>query len=456
MAKANRKPRRLPGAPTPAEKNGEGTSNCVRETELGAFPADWKLVPLSEVASEAVNRNSRLELSRNDVLTVDNEEGLIPSDRKLGEDFTRYKLVRKKHFAYNPMRLNVGSIGLWERPEAAIVSPDYIVFRCHENQLLPEFLDQFRRCHLWRRQIQQSGQGSIRIRYYFRHIAAFRVPLPPVSEQRAIARTLRTLERAKKATRMVISALQQMKKSAMRHMFTYGPVPLDQADKVLLRETQMGPIPEHWEFDTLGGILQEPLRNGHSAKATGTEQGTRTLTLTAVTQDDFSIKNTKLTSADPERVRGMWLKSGDILIERANTPEYVGLAALYEGPEDYAIYPDLMVRVRVRHNRMTPKVLAGYLLTEPCRAYFRTNAKATAGNFPKIDQGVIEATSVPVPPLVEQERIENALRSIDRKIKAEIGRLRSLNSLYQTLLHHLVTGKVRVQDLPLPETAGGI
>jgi type I restriction enzyme S subunit len=275
-----------------------------------------------------------------------------------------------------------------------------------------------------------------------------RLVLPPLPEQKAIARVLRALQQAKEATEQVVAATRQLKKSLMRHLFAYGQVPFDQADRVALKETEGGPVPEHWEVVRLVELLREPLRNGHSATATNTDQGIRTLTLTAVTQNDFSVQNTKLTSADPDRVRGMWLKSGDIFIERANTPEYVGLAALYEGDEDFAIFPDLLVRVRVQPARLDPKFLAEFLLTEPCRNYYRTSAKATTGNFPKIDQGTIERTAITLPPMAEQVRIVEAARRIDAKIKAESSRKMALDALFQTLLDNLMTGKVRVHDVP--------
>lgn len=159
-----------------------------------------------------------------------------------------------------------------------------------------------------------------------------------------------------------------------------------------------------WPVVELGGLLREPLRNGHSAKPTTDSDGIRTLTLTAVTRRDFSIENTKVTCADPERVRDMWLKPGDILVERANTPEYVGLAALYEGPEDFAIFPDLMVRVRLDERKADTRFIAYRLLTDDCRRYYQTHARSTAGNFPKIDQGTIEKTPIPLPPRSPSKR----------------------------------------------------
>lgn len=111
-------------------------TSTMRHTEIGLIPSDWELVKLGEVTYEASERNRTLTYGRDDVLSVDNERGLVPSGRMLGEDFSRYKLVRKNQLAYNPMRLNVGSIGLWLDDKPGIVSPDYIVFGCMEGRVV--------------------------------------------------------------------------------------------------------------------------------------------------------------------------------------------------------------------------------------------------------------------------------------------------------------------------------
>jgi type I restriction enzyme S subunit len=149
------------------------------------LPAGWRLARLGDVALESSARNIALRFGRDDIQTVDNQHGLVPSNRLLGEEFSRYKTLTHNSFAYNPMRLNVGSIALWAQHRPGIVSPDYVVFSCDETALLPSFLDFLRRTPLWRAQISQSGQGSVRIRYYFHHIAHFWLPLRPLPEQRA-------------------------------------------------------------------------------------------------------------------------------------------------------------------------------------------------------------------------------------------------------------------------------
>ncbi|MEV6314288.1 restriction endonuclease subunit S [Streptomyces sp. NPDC051776] len=158
----------------------------------------------------------------------------------------------------------------------------------------------------------------------------------------------------------------------------------------------------------LGELLREPLRNGHSARATKEANGIRTLSLTAVTLNDFSEKNTKITSADPGRIEGLWLEPGDILIQRSNTPELVGISALYKGPQNWAIFPDLLIRVRV-NSCITPEFAALMLHSRSVRDYFKANAKGLAGSMPKIDQSAIAGVRMPVPPLAEQYRIVETL-----------------------------------------------
>ena len=212
-----------------------------------------------------------------------------------------------------------------------------------------------------------------------------------------------------------------------------------------------------WPVTSLKSLLREPLRNGHSAKASRDGKGIRTLTLTAVTQDDFSEAHTKLTTANPTRVQDLWLEPRDILIERSNTPELVGTAALFRGPRKWAIFPDLLIRVRVSEE-VLPEFLGLVLKAEPARRYFRRAAQGIAGSMPKIDQGTVERLLVPVPPLDEQcslvAEVERQL-SLVGAMSAEIAvALRRGTALRRSILENAFTGKLVPQDLadePAPE-----
>jgi type I restriction enzyme, S subunit len=273
----------------------------------------------------------------------------------------------------------------------------------------------------------------------------FEIAIPPLAEQRKIAGILGTVQRAIEQQEKLLQLTAELKKTLLQKLFTEGLRGEPQ------KQTEIGPVPKSWEVVPLISLLREPLRNGHSARATNDGTGIRTLTLTAVTQRNFADENTKLTSADPKRVKDMWLEDGDILVERANTLEYVGLAALYEGPSAWAIYPDLMIRARVDAKRALPYFISEFLTTKVCRVYFQCHARSTAGNFPKIDQGTVENIPIPLPDINQQHDISSALRTVREKLDLHRRKHRSLTYLLRTLLHQLMTAQIRVSELELSE-----
>lgn len=205
----------------------------------------------------------------------------------------------------------------------------------------------------------------------------------------------------------------------------------------------------------LGNVLSEPLRNGHSAKATIDPNGVRTLSLTAVTSGEFSDANTKLTVADRDRVKGLWLEPQDLLIQRSNTPELVGTAALFTGALNWAIFPDLLIRVRL-NSRVMPEFVLLELQSKRGRSYFKGRAKGLAGSMPKIDQAAIEGFEISVPALEVQKRIVQRVadeRERISRLAAELVKARRRGgSLRNGLLRKAFAGGLVAQD-PADEPA---
>jgi type I restriction enzyme S subunit len=256
-----------------------------------------------------------------------------------------------------------------------------------------------------------------------------RIALPPLNEQRRIVAAIEEhLSRLDAADASLAAALRRL-----------AP---------LRDHTFMAACPDGSPTVPLGELLREPLRNGHSAKAS--PNGTvRTLTLSAVTRGEFVEANTKLTAADPAKIERLWLEPGDVLIERSNTPELVGTAALFRGPRNWAIFPDLLIRVRVGDG-LLPEFLEIVLKSRPTRRYFQAAAQGIAGSMPKIDQAVVERLEVSVPPLEEQRRIvqevEERLSRIDA-MRASIERAqRRSRALRAAILERAFRGELVPQD----------
>lgn len=264
------------------------------------------------------------------------------------------------------------------------------------------------------------------------------VPVPPLTEQHTIAALLSRLQDAMKAQDRLSATLKNLKAATMAKFFREG------VRRELLKQTEIGRIPRGWEVRPLKSALREPLRNGHSAVESTDGTGVRTLTLTAVTKRSFSEANTKITRADPRRVHDLWLTDGDIFVERANTAEMVGLAALYNGPDNFAIFPDLLIRVRVRPELLFPDVLEHWFLSPWCRAYFQRHCRGAATSMPKIDHQTLEELPIPIPPPREQREMGSTFNSLDERLTSASHRVTALQHLFSSSLKLLMTGQVRV------------
>lgn len=177
------------------------------------------LCHLGDVASETIRRNSG-GLGTGFVYSVTKANGMIPMPvDTIGNDIARYKLVRPKAFAYNPMRINIGSIARWEGDDDVLVSPDYVVFECGP-ELDPDYLNHFRRGHVWDSYVKRSGDGSVRVRIYFDHLSRMRIRLPGVQEQRRIAKVLNAATSELTLLEKKLNFLKQQKRGLMQQLLT--------------------------------------------------------------------------------------------------------------------------------------------------------------------------------------------------------------------------------------------
>ncbi|MFT3695699.1 MAG: restriction endonuclease subunit S [Kofleriaceae bacterium] len=169
-----------------------------------------------------------------------------------------------------------------------------------------------------------------------------------------------------------------------------------------------------WQRVALGDIAVDGPTNGYSPPSSPTASGTRSLKLSATTQgrlilDEDTVKHLHETISPDSWA---WLAPGDLLVQRSNTAELVGTAAIFDGPPNSYIYPDLMMRLRFA-DEATTKWVWRYLNSPLGRRFLRSVAAGAAGSMPKISGAKLRAMPIPLPSLSEQRRITDMLDKAD-------------------------------------------
>jgi type I restriction enzyme, S subunit len=135
------------------------------------------------------------------------------------------------------------------------------------------------------------------------------------------------------------------------------------------------------------------------------------------------------------------LLPGDLLICEGGE---VGRTAIWRGEVEECYFQKAIHRARPRDERTNPAFIMYHLMN----AFLIRNAYGVVGTDTTIAHlpGVkLKALLMPAPPRVEQDTIVEALQAVDIKMDAEESQLKAIDDLFQSLLHQLMTGRVRVK-----------
>ena len=159
-----------------------------------------------------------------------------------------------------------------------------------------------------------------------------------------------------------------------------------------------------WKQVILKEILISKPRNGYSPKGVEYPTNIKRLTLTATTSGKFKPQYFKYIDEEIPADSYLWLKPNDILIQRSNSIDYVGISAIYTGMPQIYIYPDLMMKIQCI-DEVDVKFFHYTLLNKSVREYYQRKSKGTSNSMKKINQKVVENTPIALPPFAEQKRI---------------------------------------------------
>jgi type I restriction enzyme S subunit len=257
------------------------------------------------------------------------------------------------------------------------------------------------------------------------------IPLPPLPEQHRIVAILdkafEGIATAKANTEKNLKNARELFESYLNSVFT-----------------QKG---DGWVKTTLESVLVVQPQNGWSPPAINhSDFGTPVLTLSAVTGFLFRASKIKFTSASTNSRRHYWVKNGDLLITRSNTPELVGHVAIASGIIEPTIYPDLIMRMIPSPDRALTEFLYYQLRSPSLRKEITSRAQGANPTMKKLSNGAVKSIPINIPPIATQRIIVETFNGLHVETKRLESlykkKLLALDELKQSLLHQAFTGQL--------------
>src|SRR5699024_5703096 len=221
---------------------------------------DWQPITVDE-AFEITRKPRSLDIPEGKPIPFIPMNGISESNRKINyAECKTLEEIKSGSFVFKNDLLVAKITPSFENGKQAILddlSNDYgyattevwVLHPKEEVKILKEYLFYYLRRDKIRSDLAGKMEGSTgRQRLPKGVLKKLELYSPPLNEQQKIVSILNTVQYATDQTEAVIQATRELKKSMMKHLFTYGPIPVDQTDQVELKETDIGPIPSSWEL----------------------------------------------------------------------------------------------------------------------------------------------------------------------------------------------------------------
>lgn len=185
---------------------------------------EWKNGKMGDV-TVVVNRRNKSNRSL-PIYSISNTDGFVPQSdqfdgldsKNRGYDISLYKVVGRNTFAYNPARINIGSIGYSGDLKEVLVSSLYVCFKTTD-----ELDDEFMKCFLNTAQfcqaVENNVEGGIRSYLFYENFSRIIIPFPSIREQRKIASAIMSMEELFAFYNKMILLLEDHKKGLIQLLF---------------------------------------------------------------------------------------------------------------------------------------------------------------------------------------------------------------------------------------------
>ena len=185
---------------------------------------EWRTMLLGEITS-VVNRRNKSNRSL-PIYSINNTDGFVPQSQQFigmdsearGYDISAYKIIGKHTFAYNPARINVGSIGYSGELKDILISSLYVCFKTADD-VDDNFLMCFFNSYIFNQAVESSVEGGIRSYLFYENFSRISIAIPSLYEQKRIALCITSIEDMIKNANEQINLLEKHKKGLLQQHF---------------------------------------------------------------------------------------------------------------------------------------------------------------------------------------------------------------------------------------------
>jgi type I restriction enzyme S subunit len=414
--------------------------------DFNNLPKHWEVEQLKDVTLKTElanpNRSPQDTFIYVDVSSVSNETYSITESKELlgaVAPSRARKRIQTNDVIFATVRPTLKRIALVPSAfNGQICSTGYCVIKTKRERLAPRFTYYYLLTEHIAERVEQLQKGATYPAINDSDLFAESIILPPLPEQRAIAKALKAVQDAIAARRRELELERERKAALMQHLFTKG------TRNEPTKQTEIGEMPDSWkisrleiEFESqLGKMLSQKAKIGSNPKPYVRNANVQwgKVDCSGLYEMDFNEREMK-------KFR---LKVGDILVCEGATG--IGRTAIWKDDLIECYFQKAIHRLRPRSNEMNSNFFVYWME----RAFRFSNVYGVAGTqttIAHLPQEKLNAMKLPKPDLQEQKIISSTLLSCDKKIDALEKELNLLEELFKAMLEELMTGRLSAVHL---------
>lgn len=443
----------------------------------------WKKVKLGDLIENfSIKANTVDDFESFCFWGVSNEDGIVPTKNAAIEKAAEYKIIEKGCFAYNPYRINVGSIGFYEEGEKGLISPAYVVFKIKNNSIYHKLLLDFLKSKEGLFQIKMHARGTVRQALRFEDLCQIELSLPSIQEQSILYENVNRVsniisifdkEQANQLD-LIKKLRQQILKDAIQGKLVEQNSEDETASELLkkikaekerlIKEKKIKKekplptiseddipfeIPQNWVWCRLGEIIQYT-ENLDIHKVFSKDTIINYVDIDSIDNYNYKIKEIKIKKVSELSSRARRVLKNDYIIYSSVRPYLKNIAIIeneynnFIGTTGFIVFKSLI---------SLNKYLFYFLQNPILNSYYESTM--VGFNSPSISNKTFEETLFPLPPLAEQERIvkrvDEFMELCDQLEKSVIQNQEITERLYQSALKEALQPKPTKIYCSLPE-----